>query len=45
MSAAPDITISLVNTNNRELLLDCLRSLEPAARETVLPAPELPGSD
>jgi GT2 family glycosyltransferase len=36
VSAAPDITISLVNTNNRELLLDCLRSLEGAARETVL---------
>jgi len=35
VSAAPDITISLVNTNNRELLLDCLRSLEVAARETV----------
>jgi N-acetylglucosaminyl-diphospho-decaprenol L-rhamnosyltransferase len=36
VSAAPDITISLVNTNNRELLLDCLRSLERAAAETVL---------
>jgi N-acetylglucosaminyl-diphospho-decaprenol L-rhamnosyltransferase len=36
VSSAPDITISLVNTNNRELLLDCLRSLESAASETVL---------
>jgi hypothetical protein len=36
VTAAPDITVSLVNTNNRELLLGCLASLAAAARETVL---------
>jgi N-acetylglucosaminyl-diphospho-decaprenol L-rhamnosyltransferase len=36
VSAAPDITVSLVNTNNRELLLGCLASLDAAARETAL---------
>jgi N-acetylglucosaminyl-diphospho-decaprenol L-rhamnosyltransferase len=36
VSAAPDISISRDNTNNRELLLDCLASLEAAARETTL---------
>jgi GT2 family glycosyltransferase len=36
VSAEPDISISLVNTDNRELLLDCLRSLEVAAREVRL---------
>jgi N-acetylglucosaminyl-diphospho-decaprenol L-rhamnosyltransferase len=36
VSDAPDITISLVNTNNRELLLGCLASLEGAAREASL---------
>ncbi|MDX6552886.1 MAG: hypothetical protein QOH74_1374, partial [Gaiellales bacterium] len=36
MSAVPDISISLVNTGNRELLLDCLRSLDVAARDVRL---------
>jgi GT2 family glycosyltransferase len=36
VSDAPDISISLVNTDNRELLLDCLASLVNAARETTL---------
>jgi len=36
VSAEPDISISLVNTNNRELLLDCLRSLDAAARSVEL---------
>ena len=36
MSGTPDITISLVNTDNRELLLGCLASLEGAARDTDL---------
>ena len=36
MSGTPDITISLVNTNNRELLLGCLASIEGAARDTDL---------
>jgi GT2 family glycosyltransferase len=36
VSAAPDVTISLVNTDNRELLLDCLASLGPAAGELTL---------
>ena len=36
MSAGPDISVSLVNTDNRELLLACLRSLPGAAREVSL---------
>lgn len=36
MSAAPDVTVSLVNTSNRELLLGCLDSLAGAAREASL---------
>jgi GT2 family glycosyltransferase len=36
VSAAPDISISLVNTDNRELLLACLESLPVAAREVTL---------
>ena len=36
MSPAPDITISLVNTNNRELLLACLATLPGAAQEVTL---------
>jgi len=36
VSDAPDTSISLVNTNNRELLLGCLASLASAARETAL---------
>jgi hypothetical protein len=36
VSGTPDITISLVNTSNRELLLGCLASLEGAARDTAL---------
>ena len=36
MSTPPDITVSLVNTSNRELLLDCLASLGDAAAETEL---------
>jgi N-acetylglucosaminyl-diphospho-decaprenol L-rhamnosyltransferase len=36
VSAGPDISISLVNTDNRELLLDCLRSLGAAARDVTL---------
>ena len=36
MTAPPDISISLVNTQNRELLLDCLASLEQAARGVSL---------
>jgi GT2 family glycosyltransferase len=36
LSKTPDITVSLVNTSNRELLLDCLASLGAAAAETEL---------
>ncbi|MGZ4430875.1 MAG: glycosyltransferase family 2 protein [Gaiellales bacterium] len=36
MSSPPDITISLVNTDNRELLLACLASLRGAARRVTL---------
>jgi GT2 family glycosyltransferase len=36
VSAGPDISVSLVNTDNRELLLACLRSLPGAAREVSL---------
>jgi N-acetylglucosaminyl-diphospho-decaprenol L-rhamnosyltransferase len=36
VSAEPDISISLVNTDNRDLLLDCLRSLGGAARSVSL---------
>ena len=36
MSVQPDITISLVNTNNRELLLACLATLPAAARDITL---------
>ncbi len=36
MSGTPDITISLVNTSNRQLLLGCLASLQGAARDTSL---------
>ena len=36
MTGAPDITVSLVNTGNRDLLLDCLASLPAAAAETSL---------
>ena len=36
MSGAADITISLVNTDNRDLLLDCLASLDGAAGQTAL---------
>jgi GT2 family glycosyltransferase len=36
LSTPPDITVSLVNTSNRELLLDCLASLGDAAAETEL---------
>jgi GT2 family glycosyltransferase len=32
----PDVTVSLVNTSNRDLLLDCLASLREAAAETAL---------
>jgi GT2 family glycosyltransferase len=36
VSAQPDISISLVNTNNRELLLACLATLPAAARDVTL---------
>jgi len=36
VSAGADISVSLVNTDNRELLLGCLRSLAGAAREISL---------
>jgi N-acetylglucosaminyl-diphospho-decaprenol L-rhamnosyltransferase len=36
VTGPPDITVSLVNTSNRELLLDCLASLAAAAAETTL---------
>jgi GT2 family glycosyltransferase len=36
VSAVPDVSVSLVNTDNRELLLDCLASLPAAAREVKL---------
>jgi GT2 family glycosyltransferase len=36
VSVQPDISISLVNTNNRELLLACLATLPAAAREVTL---------
>jgi N-acetylglucosaminyl-diphospho-decaprenol L-rhamnosyltransferase len=36
VSAAPDVTVSLVNASNRELLLDCLASLPRAARRATL---------
>ncbi len=36
MNDAPDVSVSLVNTGNRELLLACLASLADAARETTL---------
>jgi len=36
VTAPPDITISLVNTSNRDLLLGCLASLEQAARSSSL---------
>jgi GT2 family glycosyltransferase len=36
VSAAVDITVSLVNTDNRALLLDCLASLDGAAGATAL---------
>jgi GT2 family glycosyltransferase len=35
-ATAPDLTVSLVNTSNRELLLACLGSLERAARQVAL---------
>src|SRR5947209_853416 len=36
-SAIPDVTVSIVNTSNRRLLLECLRSLseDPARRASV----------
>jgi N-acetylglucosaminyl-diphospho-decaprenol L-rhamnosyltransferase len=36
LSDAPDISVSIVNTDNRELLLGCLASLPAAARGTTL---------
>jgi N-acetylglucosaminyl-diphospho-decaprenol L-rhamnosyltransferase len=36
VSGVADITISLVNTDNRDLLLDCLASLDGAAGSTAL---------
>jgi N-acetylglucosaminyl-diphospho-decaprenol L-rhamnosyltransferase len=36
VSGVADITISLVNTDNRDLLLDCLASLDGAAGQTAL---------
>ena len=32
----PDVSVSLVNTNSRELLLACLESLEPEDVEIVV---------
>jgi GT2 family glycosyltransferase len=36
VSDAPEISVSLVNTDNRELLLECLASLPGAAKEVAL---------
>jgi N-acetylglucosaminyl-diphospho-decaprenol L-rhamnosyltransferase len=36
LSSVPDVSVSLVNTNSRELLLACLESLEGAGAEIVV---------
>ena len=34
MSVAVSLTLSIVNTNNRELLRDCLQSIRDTVRQT-----------
>jgi GT2 family glycosyltransferase len=36
LSSVPDVSVSLVNTNSRELLLACLESLQGVDAEIVV---------